>query len=386
MDTSTNQLSVADAEGVLALVPHMLGFHPEHSLVLLITSGSKLVAALRVDLPPGGASPFEERAHAVRVGEYLEDMQEATGAFLVTYSASPASRLAGRTRSPHRRVVKTVAEELGARSVAVPDAWHVGPDGWRSHYCTDESCCPEQGHPLESIWLSDANLELQFAGSAPGSRLWDGTPSSPWPAAATVRDMVGSILGGVLGAPDATGFLRRWCEAIEREPADALARLRSEPLETGILLAGLHDYSVRDVLPFAAATATADGIAVAGELDAGGEAPRQLAEVLLGSAESAPDWDRLDRLWNIGAELVAAADGEDRCALLCVLGWIEWARGRSSAAAALLDGCLAANPAYALAGKLKTFLDQGRLPRWARDPATAWRRGTGPGAMPGRET
>lgn len=384
MDTSTNLLSVADAEGVLSLVPHMLGFHPQNSMVLLVTTGVRLVATLRVDLPPEDASPAAARRHARRCGRYLDEMTEASAAFIVTYSRSRVASPDG--QPPHGLLVRSVAEHLAQRSIAVPDAWHVGAGGWRSHFCTDLLCCPADGHALESIWLSDANLELQFGGSSPGLDHWDGTTSAAWPGTVAVRDMVDSITDGVLGSPEPSGFLRRWCDALELEPDQARKWLGGDPLETGILLAGLHDFSVRDVLPFAAGTTAAAGLSAVVTLDAGGEAPAALEEFLMGTAAAAPDWVRVDRLWDLGTSLLAAAQGEDRCALLCVLAWIEWARGRSSAAAALLDACLKGDPDYALAVGLKAFLDLGRLPGWARAPGTAWKRGAAPRDMPGAET
>lgn len=371
MTAPPKQLSVADAEGVLSVVPHTLGFHPRESLVVLIIAGTVLSATLRVDLPEKDPPDSDAAsAHAGTVARYVRELPGATGAFLVAYSGREPD-----VRSPYFRLVRALASTLRRGGISVPDAWYVGPTGWRSYFCPDGDCCPPGGHPLESVWLSDANLGLVLGGSSPRRGHWDGSPVRVWKQRDAVRAAVAAALPG--RGPSAPELLERWCAALVGDPEATLERLRSDPVAAGTLLAGLRTLPVRDALPFAAGVSGAAALAAVADIEGGvqdGPAARQLGRFLLGDSRSAPDWRRLDLLWEVGRELLGAADGADRSALLCVLAWVEWARGRSSPAAVLLEACLRADPGHALARGLLAFVGRGVLPGWARDPATSWHR------------
>ncbi|WP_133754358.1 DUF4192 domain-containing protein [Naumannella halotolerans] len=49
MDAST--LRISDRGDLIAAVPYLLGFHPQHSLVILVLHGKRLVVTARIDLP-----------------------------------------------------------------------------------------------------------------------------------------------------------------------------------------------------------------------------------------------------------------------------------------------------------------------------------------------
>ena len=196
-----------------------------------------------------------------------------------------------------------------------------------------------------------------------------------WKQRDAVRAAVAAALAG--RGPRAPELLERWCAALAGDPEATLERLRSDPVAAGTLLAGLRTLPVRDALPFAAGVSGAAARAAVADIEGGvqdGPAARRLGRFLLGDSRSAPDWRRLDLLWEVGRELLGAADGADRSALLCVLAWVEWARGRSSPAVVLLEACLRADPGHALARGLLAFVGRGVLPGWARDPATSWHR------------
>ena len=81
----------------------------------------------------------------------------------------------------------------------------------------------------------------------------------------------------------------------------------------------------------------------------------------------------MDRAYEAFTALVQRAAGEPAAALLTLLGWIEWARGRSSRAEICLSGALREVPGYRLAALLRELLRRGELPQWAQSPSTAWR-------------
>lgn len=127
-------------------------------------------------------------------------------------------------------------------------------------------------------------------------------------------------------------------------------------------------------------------------------------EVLIGRYAGIPDWAGMDAAFAVFAELLAAAtangaagpdreantgtttgtttstsapgteaDGEAAAALLSLLAWIEWARGRGSRAQSYLSRCLDLYPEYRLAELLGELLASGLFPVWARNAGTAWR-------------
>lgn len=96
--------------------------------------------------------------------------------------------------------------------------------------------------------------------------------------------------------------------------------------------------------------------------------------VLAGTYTGTPDWGRVDRMASLLAQLapMAGASGEARAAVLTMLGWIEYARGRGSRAGVFLDAAERSLPGYRLARLLNELLHRGGLPEWATVRSTAW--------------
>lgn len=228
---------------------------------------------------------------------------------------------------------------------------------------------------MDSVLLSEAHLNMVLRGSSPVAEPWDGTVAETWPAVAAVREVVEEYLQAGGGWRESIRGLERWCAALDQEPSRLLNDLRANPADTGALLASLGRDLVRDALPFAAGiSGSAARSALVGRLraaDANADL-RELGEFMLGNSDQAPHWPTLERLWDLGRGILPAARGRDRCALLCILGWIEWAKGHSSGAHALIGTCQSEAPNYRLAALLGAFLSRGRLPRWATNRETAW--------------
>ncbi|MCG2968838.1 hypothetical protein KZ292_26715, partial [Escherichia coli] len=70
------------------------------------------------------------------------------------------------------------------------------------------------------------------------------------------------------------------------------------------------------------------------------ERAQELADFLLGGGANTPEWKRLENLWFICRDLLGVARAGQRSALLCILAWIEWAKGRGSMSMALLRTAL----------------------------------------------
>jgi hypothetical protein len=97
-------------------------------------------------------------------------------------------------------------------------------------------------------------------------------------------------------------------------------------------------------------------------------------EVLLGLSPAVPDWDTLNRLEGLMAELSSCGRGEAQAAALTATGWIEWCRGRGSFAHASLTRALEASPGYRLAELLSEVVRRGTICGWAGRREAAWQK------------
>jgi hypothetical protein len=122
---------------VLAIVPYLLGFHPNDDVVILGLADARLVVTARADLPAAGAEPTEARAGAGRLAAVVA--KEAEAAVVVAYGP-PA---------PAAAAIDAAVAALAARGVTVHDAIRVSGGRWRSHSCRDPRCCPPDGSPYD---------------------------------------------------------------------------------------------------------------------------------------------------------------------------------------------------------------------------------------------
>jgi hypothetical protein len=129
----------ADLVGV---VPWLVGFHPEESLVVICLRGRRLRTGLtmRVDLP----SP----EHAETVADQLAARVRhdgAAAAFLACYTDA-ADDADGAL--PQAAFVATLVQALDRRGVGCKEALLVRSGRWHSYTCDVEECCPRAGRAL----------------------------------------------------------------------------------------------------------------------------------------------------------------------------------------------------------------------------------------------
>jgi Domain of unknown function (DUF4192) len=121
---------------VLQLVPYLLGFHPEESVVLMALRGRRIMVSARYDLeaPPEMAVPWMVAAAR----------EAATSVLVVVYSeAVDGPPLA------HRQHADRLAELAVDRDLTVTDRLAVAADRWWSYDCADPRCCPPEGTPVD---------------------------------------------------------------------------------------------------------------------------------------------------------------------------------------------------------------------------------------------
>lgn len=140
-------MRVGEPGDLLALVPYMLGFHPQESVVAVLIRSGQVALTARVDLPP--------TAHVgglVQEFRRLAAYQRADELVLIAYSVDAGGR---------SQLVELVA---GLSDVDVSEAIFVDGERWWSVLCTS-SCCPPQGRPYE-VESHRLAAEAVYAGMA----------------------------------------------------------------------------------------------------------------------------------------------------------------------------------------------------------------------------
>jgi hypothetical protein len=125
---SPPRVKVSGPADFLGLVPYLLGFRPQESLVLLLIRDGRVLLTARIDLPA-----LEATAPAVEQLLDLSQRHHASGLVLLAYGSA-----AGRART----VAELVARELGPHGLV--DALFVDDSRWWSLTC-GPGCCPAAG-------------------------------------------------------------------------------------------------------------------------------------------------------------------------------------------------------------------------------------------------
>jgi hypothetical protein len=316
---------LSDSGEVAAAVPHLLGFRPAESVVLLGLvgeGGDRLGLTVRADIPPAELG----RAVACSLaGKVATD--RPSGAVTVVFSEAP-DVVDG---LPHRGLVRDVCVALAEHAVAVPEALLVRDGRWWSYDCPEPCCSPGAGTPLPG-----GVSELEVAAVASGlvvERDRDALArriSRPGPHARQAMAEACAQVGVDYGETvvecgwDAVAELS-WAALL-----DALARSRpgppsrSAPLsdrEVARLLWGLRDRTVRDR---------------ALELSLGADAPAA------------------EQLWTVCTRRAPAPLDAAPATLLAISAWL---RGDGAMADVALTRALAGSPDYPLARLLALALD-----------------------------
>ena len=321
---------------VLAFIPHTLGQTPTESFVALTVQGKKLGATLRVDTP-FGQDPV---GYAQTIVSYLTADEAATGSLLVIYTDEKTTD-GDRPYSGHVEALRTELETAG---MPLHDAWLVTSELWRNYHCTDPICCPDQS--LDAITTSNGNATLIYRGSV----VTGFTAPAPFTGDETAREAIAAH------KPDG------WPEDLE-DSRTAWAKVLDDPksltTETAHQLAGalqhptIRDYMMADIVP---------------------HAPEQFTSVMLGVFLARPDWTRVDTAQEVAFELMKTTPEGQRAPMLCLIGWLEWLKGKSSFAARYFKLALDDVAGYRLAELLVELVNRGLLADCTRDPKKAYDR------------
>jgi Domain of unknown function (DUF4192) len=324
------RLRISSPAGLLAVVPHLLGFTPENSLVVLGVAppAGRVRFALRYDLPdpPDAATAAAIAAHAAGIlARY-----HLTTAVVAGYGAGPLV-------TPAADAVRDMASRGG---VALLDVLRVQDGRFWSYLCGEPSCCPAEGMPFDaaghpaSAVLADAGLPV-----LPGRDA----------LAATIAPLTGPVAEAMAQAT------RRAERVAARITATAGPRALDGP--------GLA--AVRTMVQ-----AYRDGRTISSPVR-----HAWLALVLTQVRIRDDAWARMDpdhrdahrRLWT---DVVRRAQPGYVAAPASLLAFTAWQCGDGTLANIAIERALADTPGYSMALLLGEALDSGAPPSMATPPMT----------------
>ncbi|KRF44603.1 hypothetical protein ASH01_11465 [Terrabacter sp. Soil811] len=328
---------------LLAVIPHLLGFEPRQSIVVVALRDSKMSLTQRMDLPDRGR--VEEVAHAL-VGRILRDL--ATAALLVGYEDTAGESVA---------LIEALTHRLNARGLSVRDRIVVRDGRWRSLDCDQPSCCPPQGSPLPgSTEAASAVAEFIGAGSAP-------LPD---------RQALAAQVEPTTAASDVDQLMKRGRTArtnlssseVQRQLAVVWARVLTigggpiSAADAAVALQSLTDISTRDGIASLLIPHSLDHESLPEDTQT------LLREItVIGAAHTNPEADL-----PVGAtkarliELCQHATDDHAAPALTLLATYSWWHGDGALARVAIDRALRCDPTYRLARLLCLMLDEGLRP------------------------
>ena len=328
---------VSSPADVLAVVPHLLGFHPDNSFVVIGAGRprERIEVAFRYDLPdpPDAGQAADIAGHAVAV---LRQRKLST---VIAVGYGPGERV-----TP---VADAMAGALRRSGPRLRELMRVENGRYWSYLCANPDCCPADGVRFD-VQANPAAAAMTVAGLV----------------AYPDRAALASTLAPVTGAA-----------ATAMEQATGRARAR----EAGLAGRPPGRAPVRATGPLAEAgrQAVTDALAV---YRAGGQLTDDdelawLSVVLAHLPVRDDAWSRMDpehreahlRLWT---DLVRRARRRYLAAPASLLAFTAWQSGEGALANIAVDLALAADPGYSLAHLLRDIMDAGVPPSAARLPMT----------------
>jgi hypothetical protein len=375
-DAALVRLTLDDQESILAAVPHLLGFYPSRSLVVLGIGGrqGRVRVTFRYDLPDpaDGAVAAEIADHAVTVLR----QQRLSLAVLVGYG--PAALAAP--------VLEAAADWFDANGIQQRDVLLADGGRYWCMLCQDSSCCPPEGrlfdpgsHPAAAA-LAEAGLQALPDRAALARTLRGRAGSAATIRAATRRaERRLRDLGAGQAALAASDRSETGTRDTGRQRADSHEAGGQETggQETGGQETGGQEDGTQEITAREGRAAVRRAI---GCYQAGGaiESADELAwlAVLLRDLRVRDDaWARMSaehadahiRLWT---DVVKGAAAEYIPGPAALLAFAAWQAGHGALASVAIDRALAARPGYSMALLIASALQAGLPPSAARLPMT----------------
>ncbi|WP_067509625.1 DUF4192 domain-containing protein, partial [Actinoplanes sp. TFC3] len=143
-------LKVCSIPDLLSLVPYLLGFHPDDSLVVAGMDGDSIKFVVRIDLPQPGTPDYNRQMSALHLAVWVS-RAEPDEVSIIGYGQ-------GALVTP---AIARLAVGLDRAEVRVVEKVQVADGRFWSYLCSNLTCCPPEGRPcppLNSVIAAGAIL------------------------------------------------------------------------------------------------------------------------------------------------------------------------------------------------------------------------------------
>ena len=323
---------------LLAIVPHLLGFMPESSLVVvgIRSPDGEVRVSLRYDLPSAGDA------------DVVNDIARHALAVLAAQGLTASMAIGYGPDSLVRPLMEALGTAASPRDIELTECLRMHDGRYWSYTCGDEQCCPAAGVPFDPA-DHPAAVALAAASRA--------TLASRAALAASIAP-----IGGI-----AAESMREATQRAERHVTQVLAKVR----KSHRIGAARHMISSEGLAAVSRLIATYR----AGEKY---QTEYELAwlTVALRDLRVRDDaWARMDprfreehrRLWT---DVVRRARPGYVAAPASLLAFVAWQAGNGALANVALDRALADDREYSMAALLRDVIAAGTPPEMARLPMT----------------
>lgn len=334
------RVSLNSLDTLVRLVPTLLGFYPEASVVILGAEPSRrtLKTTMRFSLD-GLDAP---NVAAYNIGHALTVLTRQGSNLVVVIGYGPDERVAP--------LIELFREQAGELNLQLTELLRVEDNRYWSYVCTDPTCCPPEGTPFDPT-PDPALIEL----------LAEGVPD-----VLANREALAELVAAVVG-PDAESML-----ASVREAESRAARF------TGWARASCSETRRRYPVAVAGIRAVRDAVWRYREGERAVISHDEAAWLLVSlrdawvrddawSRMTSDHWQAHRRLW---LDLTRLARPGTVAAPASLLAFVAWQSGNGALAHVALDRALADDPDYQMAQILRRTLDCGMDPSKAEVPMT----------------
>jgi hypothetical protein len=354
----------ANASDFLKLVPRMLGYVPERSLVVIPFNGSRSVGAMRFDLPP--ADSLVSSVASI-MGVALQ-IREVTAFVPIVYTDETALEGIGLP------LIHEFNERAHQAGIHLSDKLIVANDGYVSAFdptlevkplsdlvLDDDPDLPSikaggvlAGTELPAVELGDfEDVQAALAGLAVTIEvLTTGESTSEFDPANVEAILTVAMLDDL---PELYEQALTWVpKDIPAYSTAALAWCFARPALRDVALVQWCNGRDAGDRALEAQMAWEEGV----------EYPADLAMQMWGEGPQ-PNPERLERALKLMRHVASYTTNEVQAGALATAAWLSWALGRSSHAEHYAKQAIIADPEHGLAEIVHSFVTAGHLPAWA---------------------
>ncbi|HET9778933.1 MAG TPA: DUF4192 domain-containing protein [Propionibacteriaceae bacterium] len=223
------RLKVGQPDELLAIIPYLVGFHPDESIVAVFIKSGRIWLTARLDLPPESAA--DELAEHI---DYIAKRNGTQALAIVAYSAATL---------PTHRLLTRLMDRLGKQKLT--DVLYVGHGRWWSLTCAGD-CCPLSGTPFDpgTHPVSAAAVFAGLGARANRQELAASVSGPPEAELPRLQELADSLLAGLEDFDDHSAAARLMARLVDSATSEPGPLDERTCLQLGLLVSDVH---IRDL-------------------------------------------------------------------------------------------------------------------------------------------